>query len=170
MFYAINPLILIESLVSPHNEVVMLTLVLLSIYLLVLSKKFFSLILLALSVSIKYFSVVLLPIYLLVGSDNWGQIFKAGFYLWLFSLIPAVILREPYSWYIVPVIGLAALCQSSKFIPKFSLALSAATLLRYWPFIYLGEYSSLTTTYQLLCLLFGSLIVFGISQYIWREK
>lgn len=68
--FALNPLVLIETLVVGHNDVVMMFLALVSFYFLlktkkIISKEFFlSLLFLGLSVSIKYATIILVPLWL----------------------------------------------------------------------------------------------------------
>lgn len=60
--FALNPLVLTESLLSPHNESVMLFFLLVSIYMGLINRHIYSLIFLACSVGIKFITIVALPL------------------------------------------------------------------------------------------------------------
>jgi len=61
-FWALNPLVLIEGLVSSHNDMPMIFLTLSSIYLFILRKRALSLVSYVLSVGVKYSTAFLLPV------------------------------------------------------------------------------------------------------------
>ena len=64
LLYAWNPLCLLEFCASGHNDVVMLTLLLLAVYCLTRQWELPALVLFGLSISVKYVPIVLLPFYL----------------------------------------------------------------------------------------------------------
>lgn len=143
LFYALNPLILAESLISPHNEVVLLFFLLLSLYfLLIKRRKIAANIILLLSVGVKFVTVIILPVYLIFG--KWLKSNRQAFvniilFLLLIPLMAEIINREPYPWYFIPLIGISALSRNRKLI-IFMTALSLSALLRYIPFLYYGSY------------------------------
>ena len=66
LIYGLNPLILIEFLSNVHNDIYLITCILLAIYFLVRkNNKYFTMIFLALSVAIKYSTVLLIPFVLI---------------------------------------------------------------------------------------------------------
>ena len=66
LLYGLNPLILIEFLSNVHNDIYLITCILLAIYFLIRKKNiYFTMIFLALSVSIKYSTVLLIPFVLI---------------------------------------------------------------------------------------------------------
>ena len=166
-FYGLNPLILIEGLISPHNEVMMLSLVLMSILFLVKSESTRAIVSLIASISIKFVSVILLP--LIFWKKKVEQSFFIwGVYLWLGILIPIVLQREFYSWYIIPVIGVAAL--TNDVTRTLVIGISLGTLARYAPFIFWGNYSNQTSFYQNI--FFGTAMFLSVVLYwgICRKK
>lgn len=60
-FYALNPIFLIEGVANAHNDVVLATFLLLSIYLYVYSKKIWSITALLSGAAIKYIPILILP-------------------------------------------------------------------------------------------------------------
>ncbi|OGG28210.1 hypothetical protein A3A59_05835 [Candidatus Gottesmanbacteria bacterium RIFCSPLOWO2_01_FULL_42_10] len=166
IFFALNPLVLVESLLSPHNEVMMLSLVLLAIYLFITHKATWSILTLMVSVSIKFLSIGLLPLFLIKKLQN--KLVPWSFYLWLLVLLPVVWQREPYSWYIIPLVALAAISQSVT-CKVLAVALSVATLVRYLPFFWFGDYGAVTGRYQFWGMWLSLIVAVGILS-IWRKK
>ena len=68
--FALNPLVLIETLVSSHNDIVMMFLALVAFYFLFQKKNFYALLFLTSSIFIKYATVFLIPIFLYVIIQN----------------------------------------------------------------------------------------------------
>ncbi|OGG02333.1 hypothetical protein A2W14_03930 [Candidatus Gottesmanbacteria bacterium RBG_16_37_8] len=164
LLYAFNPLIIIETLVSPHNENVMLFFLLLSIYFLQVKKSHLkSLISLLASVGIKFVTLVLLPLFFLKKLSLNLQLFlKLSLLLLMIPLIMEIFYRQAYPWYFIPLIGIAVLIPS-EFIGKIIIALSFGALLRYIPYLYSGTYSSQGYSQMNLFLLLPVIIVLSIS-------
>lgn len=145
-FYAFNPLILIESLVSPHNEVIMLFFLLLAVYFGFIKKKeVYGFISLILSAGIKFITFILLPLFMyrhkskkVFGLDPF---LKLSILLLSLPLIFQIISREPYPWYFILFIGLGALLSRNLHMKLFLVGISVGSLLRYTPFLYSGEYT-----------------------------
>lgn len=170
IFFGLNPMVLFESLLSPHNEVVMLFFALLSLNLLLQQKSVWSLITMLISGSIKYVSFIVIPIYLSWRRKIDEHFFMWVYILWLVALIPVIWQREPYSWYILPLVGLAAIVYEQKMIRILSVSLSAATLIRYWPFFLFGDYNFQTTQYQTWAMVLVFIVVSSISFLLWRKS
>ncbi|MCL4338779.1 polyprenol phosphomannose-dependent alpha 1,6 mannosyltransferase MptB [Patescibacteria group bacterium] len=144
-FFALNPLVIIESIVSPHNEVLMLTFLLAAIYLFFPKKKEISgFLAVLLSAGIKYVTLLLLPIFIFhkfrkVGLSRWGL-----YILYLLTLLgigAEIIYREPYPWYFIPLVGITALVHKNFSLKLFTVFLTLGAMLRYSPFIFMGDYS-----------------------------
>lgn len=144
VFFAFNPLILIEVLVSSHNDVVMMFFALLALYFLFQKRKTFAFFFLVISGGIKCVTFVLLPIFgffsrfkkeRLIFFSCW-----ALFLVFLFSPLK----RELYPWYLVWVIPFAALAVKKKFLFWLILAFSFGLLGRYLPFLYTRSWGGIT--------------------------
>ncbi len=66
LVFALNPLVIIETFVSGHNDIVMMFFALISFYLILKKRVFLSLILLLCSVLIKYATIFLLPLWIYI--------------------------------------------------------------------------------------------------------
>ncbi|MBI3379785.1 hypothetical protein HY029_03465 [Candidatus Gottesmanbacteria bacterium] len=144
--YAFNPVVLIESLVSPHNEVAMLFFLLLGIYFISSGKNSaMSILNLLLSAGIKFATIILLPLFLFIKIADKPDKYMHRILLFLLIMVLPVILeiiyREPYSWYFIPLIGMGALLVKYSRINILISGISLAAFLRYLPFIYTGDYS-----------------------------
>ncbi|MCX6816773.1 MAG: hypothetical protein NTZ93_02830 [Candidatus Beckwithbacteria bacterium] len=138
--FAFCPLVLIETLIVGHNDVVMMFSALLSYWFFLNSNKFKSIILLIFSASIKYVTILLLPFYYLqVLSLKAKRIDLPT----LFSVILlGVMLTRPgqlHSWYLIWAFSFAVLAKSKWVISIFT-ALTIGALLRYAPYLYFGHW------------------------------
>ena len=160
-FYALNPTLLIEGVANAHNDVVLASFVLASIYFLILNKKLLSLVVVIAGSLVKYIPILivgwLLREAVLSKKDieryiKWSLATMIVF-TYIFSsfrisvpFISAGSTQVQFQpWYLFWTIPLIAL------IPKtFLLTLAAAVCLgaslRYLPFLYYGDWSHPNTT------------------------
>jgi hypothetical protein len=128
----LNPLVIFESLVSGHNDIVMMAFAMMSIYALVMGKKVFSFFYMAMATATKLMTVVLLP----------AMIFGYKPFLFLASMLVAlaavVSQREILPWYFVWIMPFVALLPRNRAISALAGAFSFGLLLRYAPYFYLG--------------------------------
>jgi len=148
VFFALNPLIIIEGLVSGHNDILVVFLSLLSIYL-ILSKKYVrSFFFLILSAGVKYSTLFLLPVYLLFFfkrfKKNENLNYDTFFLLSLIFMIIPVILasfRTNFQpWYLLNIIPFACFLGKKYYISIPIFIISFFSLLQYLPFLYLGNW------------------------------
>lgn len=125
--FALNPLIIIESLVSAHNDILMMTLVLAAMY-------FRSFLLFSLSVAIKLVTIFLIPVFFF----GWER--KLGLVVMIIGLIFVVLQREVLPWYLVWVMPFVALLPRATDVLILSAGASLGLLLRYAPYLYLGNW------------------------------
>lgn len=137
--YALNPLIIIENLVSSHNDVVMMALAIWAIILFLEKKHLASWFALSLSVAAKLMTIFLIPVFL-VGYRkviNWRVWMLV---VMLIGLGLVILQREILPWYWVWIIPLVALLPSMTNLIILSGGVSLGLLLRYTPFLYLGHW------------------------------
>jgi len=162
LYFALNPLVLIEWLVSAHNDAIMISLAILS---LVLSKagrgtlSFFSLVL---SIGIKYVTVIFLPLILLPQKLVNKLIFPV--YYLLLLLIPFLYhySTQYQPWYVTWLVPLSPLI-GSKRLMWFTVAYSLGALLRYLPYISTGLWVG--TAWQFALLTFTPAILVLVLSY-----
>lgn len=151
LFFALNPLVLVEWLVNSHNDAPMISLLLLSLYLLSLGKRLPSLISLLFSIGIKYVTIIFLPVLLLPKLLQKHLPFTIYYLLSTLALAP---LLYHYSsqyqpWYVTWLVPLAAL-SGSVMIMSLTAAYTLGALLRYIPFIQTGLWIGTPTYFALL--------------------
>ncbi len=155
--FAFNPLVIIEILVSGHNDIVMMFFALFSLYLVKQKKIFLAIVFMFLSIFIKYASIFLLPVfvYLLIQNYHkreivWEKIFLISS-ISMFSIFLLSPLREEmYPWYAIWFLTFSLCLPKVKLLLYFSIALSFGLMLRYLPFMYLGTYFGITPIARIL--------------------
>lgn len=178
-FFALNPLVIVESLVSSHNDVFMMFLALLSFYLLFKNHKLRSIFIFLASVLIKYATLSLLPVffYSIFKRIKNHNLDYEKLYLWSFLLMVLIfflsfIREEIYPWYAIWFLVFASLMPGRKILLSFSLSLSLGLMLTYLPFMFSGSYFGSTPIIKnsliVLFSLFGVLL--GFSKKIWQKK
>lgn len=141
VLYAFNPLVIIENSVSAHNDIVMVFFGLLGIWLLVNKDNIKSLVFLIFSVLTKYVTLLLLPVWLyglkkkLQTTILYDFSFVAVFIFFLLWIIRV----EIQPWYLVWFFPFLILTNRKKLI-YLTIGLSLGLLLRYAPFLYLGNW------------------------------
>jgi hypothetical protein len=148
-----NPLFLIEIVSNSHNDLWMLIPAILSIGLIIKKPKIYqvvlSIILLFISIAIKFATLVLIPIWLVLLLNNY---FKNKFLKYFYKYWPsiaAILLFLPlltprsqqfHPWYLVWVLVWIPFIKSRNLL-NVLIAFSITSLLRYLPQIFYGEYS-----------------------------
>jgi len=151
--FALSPLVLIETLIVGHNDVVMMFPALLSFFILLKSKKLFdkfwlsSIALLLLSASIKYATIILLPLYFLKAFKKFKKIDIPTLASWVLLAVMFTRPDQLHSWYLIWGLSFAVLSKSKLTLNIF-IALSFGALLRYAPYIYYGIWDSLVHLYR----------------------
>lgn len=133
--FAFNPLVIIEGLISPHIDLVMLMFALLAVYK-------FKWVNLLLSIGIKFSTLTLIPAFLFISSKR--------FYDWLIStaylsVLLQIVFREVLPHYFLLPLGLTALSDDKKWHYLAMTVSFVALFARYIPFLYTGEW----VTYKL---------------------
>lgn len=133
---ALNPLIIIETLVSGHNDIIMIALAMVSIYLYTQSRTLDSIFLLAIATATKFMTIFLYPV-MIFG-------FRPIWYLsaMVVGLLLVITQREILPWYFVWIIPFVALVPKNRWVLYISVACCLGLLLRYAPFIYLGTWDN----------------------------
>lgn len=160
--FAFNPLVVIESLVSAHNDIVMLALAL-GAFWLMLEKKYLAgwLGLLA-SIGIKFATGILLPLFLL--KKYWP---RAALLLMTITLA-AVIKRTSFQpWYFLYILPFVALVPQARWLFWLTTSLSAGFLLHYAPFLYLGNWDPPVPEIKIKLNLF--FLALGLVVAFWQQ-
>jgi hypothetical protein len=148
VLFALNPLVIIETLVSSHNDTAMILFALLGVYLFFIGKKIFSLLFIFLSAMIKIPTLALLAPVLLsyipmkekLSNERyvWGLILTS-----VAALLYVLTKLEMQPWYFLWILPLACIIKPNKYTLSLIIGFSLGLLLRYTPFIYSGDWNGL---------------------------
>lgn len=132
--FAFNPLVLVEVLVSAHNDSVMMAAIIVAYYFYVRKKRLASYFFWSISVALKLMTIVLLPLFFVA----WKR--PRAVFLMTIGLLLVVSQREVLPWYLLWIIPFVALVPNSRSLVTITTGASLGLLLRYLPYIYLGNW------------------------------
>lgn len=171
VFFALNPLVLFETFVSGHNDIVMMFFALLSIYLfrkrIALSAVSFFL-----SVMVKFATLFLIPVYIYLfwlrfrgKTIVWEKIYLLSALLMFLIFLLSPLREEIYPWYFIWVLTFISLTKNIKYFILTGI-FSFFLMLRYMPFMYFGSHFGITP-YLKIGITFGPLLfILGILAYL----
>ena len=159
ILFALNPLVVFESLVGGHNDIVMMFFAIASLYLFKNKKMLLGLVFLLLSIFIKFASIFLIPvfIYLLIQKINkkeisWDKVFFIASISMFTIFLLSSFREEIYPWYGIWFLTFIPFIKNS-LLRGFYLSLSFGLLVRYIPYMYLGTYFGPTPILKMVLML-----------------
>ncbi|OGK18595.1 hypothetical protein A3G67_01980 [Candidatus Roizmanbacteria bacterium RIFCSPLOWO2_12_FULL_40_12] len=135
IFFATNPLVVIEGLVNGHNDMIAAGLALIGIYFLFQKKNLFSRTFFLLSGGIKYLTIP----FLILSREKKHILNKIAFSLLVCLLLYLSITQEVQPWYFLGILPFIVFFEG--LISKLSLFF-AGLLLSYFPYIRFGEWDT----------------------------
>ncbi len=165
-FFALNPLVLIEALVSSHNDIVMMFFAMASFYFLIREEWMKTFILFLISGGVKFVTFFLAPIYLvfILRKKFLGDRLKtetviyASLILMTFTIIIATIRTNFQPWYLLFSLPFASLLVKKYFIFIPVVVISISSLLNYYPYLRYGNWND-PIPYYLACINIGGVVV-----------
>ena len=174
-FFGLNPLVVIETLVSAHNDVVMMFFALLSFYLLKRRKFWPALFSLACSVLIKFATIFLLPVFLYTFWQKikkqkivWQKIWQCSVYSLLIIFFLSPLREELYSWYLIWPLTFVSLLPPLSTVAIVLSSLAFGLMFRLTPFLYTRSWSGATPAIKKIVTLLPPSIVF-IAMIVKRK-
>lgn len=176
--FAFNPLVIIESLVSAHHDIVMICLAVMSFYFLLQKRIFPAFLLLFLSVGIKFATIFLLPVFLVTVLRNTVTeerilkqvqndiiiIFSA--FLMLIAVVLASFRTEFQPWYLIWLLPFIFL-SGKKWLITLAVIISLGVMTQYLPFLYTGNWNppipAIKTWIISLSIILGSLAALAVA-------
>ena len=147
VFFGLNPLVIIESLVSAHIDIVMLFFAMWALYVFIEKTYVRSFFLLLFSIGIKFATVFLFPIVTIFFTIfrkkkdiQWRFLFITNALIMVVPVVLASIRTNFQPWYLLCVITFAALCANEYYIFIPAIIFSFIALFHYAPFLYLGNW------------------------------
>ncbi|MEX2012955.1 MAG: hypothetical protein WD967_00955 [Candidatus Levyibacteriota bacterium] len=155
VFFALNPLVIIESLISSHNDIAMLFFAVWGFYLYLNNKYIRSIILIGLSVGVKFATIFMLPVlfYGLVAKKSKSVSWKTlavGVCAFMTAAVVVASVRTNFQpWYLLYVLPFGALISGKYFISLPLVVMSFTSLLLYFPYLYTGNWDPPIPTHLL---------------------
>jgi Gpi18-like mannosyltransferase len=175
VLFAFNPLVIIECLVSSHNDIVMVFFALLGIYFYTMNKKILGFIIILLSSQIKIPTVALLAPAIIgfipTKRFKFGpkEFILASVAVMTLIFFAALTKYEIQPWYILWVFPFIALLKPNKYLISLIFGISIGLLLRYTVFLYSGNWDgNLVLVRNGLTVL--SVLIFLIVGFAWSKK
>lgn len=175
-FFALNPLVIIESLVSAHNDIVMIFIVMWSLFLLMNKKYVRSIILFILSIGVKFATAFIFPIYALVlylqskkKTVNWQFLFAVMTAVMIIPVILASYRTNFQPWYLLNILPFAALVSRSYYVFIPGVIVSLFATFQYLPFLYLGNWDKPVPSI-LFWMTVGSIVLSLLFTLAWSLK
>ncbi len=163
VLFALNPLVIIESLVSSHNDIAMMFFALLGLYLYFLRKKILAIILIIVSSQIKIPTIALLaPIIISflpnkIKNDN-NKFVYLSIFVMLGTLGYVLTKLEVQPWYFLWIMPLIALLKPNRYIIALTFGFSLGLLLRYSVFLYFGNWDGIALPLRNAFTVFATII------------
>ena len=148
LFFALNPLVLIEALISAHNDIPMVFITLLSFYLYLNKRKTASVLAYIFSVGIKYATLALAPsvFYLWIAEKlnkkiNWEQFFTFSLFFSLLVVVYASLRTTFQPWYFLLSFAIASFIFRKFYVFIPSVVISLTGLLIYLVYVFMTDYA-----------------------------
>lgn len=148
VFFVFNPLVIIEGLISAHNDFPLVFFALLAIYLYLIKKKAFSLISLIFSIGVKYATVILIPVFVYLmfmestkRKINWEKIFLFSVVFSLCAIVFASMRTTFQPWYLMLPFALASIIAKKYYIFIPVLVSSIFCSFIYVVYVYMTDYT-----------------------------
>ena len=176
LFFALNPLVIIESLVSSHNDIVMMFFALWGLYLFLNNKYFRGFLIFAASVGVKFATGFILPVFAVMFAlhkfkkkIDWGKALIVILIFMSAAIVTASVRTNFQPWYLLYVLPFAAIISRKYFVFIPSIVLSLSSLILYIPFLYLGNWNPPVPT-QLLWITTGGIAASVILTLAFKFK
>jgi len=149
IFFGLNPLVLIESLVSAHIDIVMMFFGVLAFALLISKSYVKAYVSLAISIGIKFLTGILLPVFIVIHFMQqkkkiiqWEKIF----FIMIILLFIGVFMESRQSgnfqpWYLLAPLSFAVFVSNRYYVLIPAVIISFVSLFLYLPYLYLGNWN-----------------------------
>jgi len=179
IFFGLNPLVLIECLVSAHIDIVMMFVSLMAFYFLLQKKYITSYIFLILSIGIKFLTGLLFPMFVWIQilqkqkkKINFEKILGVS----LLFLLIGVIFETHQSgnfqtWYLLGPLSFGVFLSHKYYVLIPSIIISVLSMLLYVPFLYLGNWNPPVPQILLNIMLISYVLsLIGVGLYFFYRR
>lgn len=178
VFFGLQPLVLIESLVSAHLDIVMYFFALWAFYLLLQKRYVWSVVLLAISIGIKFVTAFLVPVFLLIlflqltkKKFSWEGMLQLALSLMILTVVFASLRTNFQPWYLIAPLVFASFLSYRYYIFIPSLIISLFALFTYIPYLFAGNWDPpIPALLNNMYLVSYVLAAFAIVMYMFFRK
>ena len=174
LFFALCPLVMVESLVSSHNDIVMMFFALLSVSFLRSKRILPAILFLLMSILIKYATIFLLPVFIYTAirtvtnkKIDWEKVYFYSFISMLAIFLLSILREKIYPWYAIWLLSFLVLMSRNKLIDYSFIALTFGLMLSYAPYMYSGSYFGVSHVVRILFIFLPSFIT--LSYLIFKN-
>lgn len=150
-FFALNPLVTVQTLVDGHNDVVMMALALLAFYWLKQRRFWLAVGAFLASILIKFATLFLLPVFVWTvwqerqrRKINWPAVWRWSGLAMMLAFFLSPLREEIYAWYLIWPLTFLALLPASELLVALILAFSFGLMFRLTPFLYTASWAGTT--------------------------
>lgn len=150
-FFALNPLVMVSTLVDGHNDVVMMALALASFLFVKRRKVMEGILFLIASIFIKGATLFLVPVFIWYLFSVWKKRIVPWARVWYWASVAMYVIfflspirEEIYAWYFIWPLTFLALVDKSTLLHAVSYGFSFGLMLRIVPFFYTRSWSGMT--------------------------
>lgn len=154
--FALNPLVVIETLIGGHNDVVMMFFMLFSFFLLTKRLYIFSVVSSIVSFLVKFATLFLLPVFCMVfitiaknRKVPWETVWFRCFLLMAIPFLLSPLREEIYSWYFIWPFTFLVLTKN-KWLQNLGIVLSLGLLLRFAPYVFYRRWDGLVPVIKII--------------------
>lgn len=169
--FSLNPFILVESIISAHNDIVMMFFAVVALYFLIQKRLIFSITFLIISIAIKFATLFLVPSFLYVlykyykrEEINWNLFFMIAVVGMMGAVMAASLRTNFQPWYLLYLIP-AVLLSRYVYIRFSIVSLMVLSLGQYVPVLYEG--SSFNNSFLLNFLIILSVFASCVLGYLF---
>lgn len=148
VFFALNPLVLVEFLVSAHNDITMMFFAMLSAYLLIQKRFIWASIFLLISIGIKFATVFLIPPYIIFfyflfyrKRTEYPLILEIAAACMIIPVILATVRTNFQPWYLLYILPFASLLSKKFYVAIPTIVITFVSLFTYLPFLFEGNWN-----------------------------
>jgi hypothetical protein len=164
VLFAFNPLVILETVVSAHNDVAMMFLAVAGFYALKHKRYAVSFLCMLLSVFVKGATLFLIPVFVYTwvqqknGKPEWERIWTLSAVSMFIIFLLSPIREEIYSWYFIWVFTFIALRDKFDLISYVGLGFTFGLPLRFFPFAYTGQWGGTAPVIKKIVTFFPPLV------------
>lgn len=140
-FFALNPYVILESLISSHNDIVMMGFMMIGVLYLLERSSFKGWVFVALSIGTKFATILPAILFIILRiMKRETNFFLASTFIMIFAVLAASYRTTYQPWYFLYIFPFASLVINKKYIIIPIIVWSIVNILYYVPYLYLGNW------------------------------